>query len=430
MNQIPLAIADLELQLASAIGPGDESFTLSSDKDDDGNAIPAGIYVFTVDNGTSQKEYLLGQVNGVNVTSVKSVSRQGVESTGAARRHRIGAPCIVTNFATIQRAADILRGTLNLDGASPIAYDSEPTLADREQLATVGYVLDAAFGGSVAFDNQTITGVNAGETVAAGDLLYFKTSDQEWYKTDASDATTVQNVQLGIALGAGSDGVAITGGVRVAGVFTTTGLTAGATYYASDTAGEISTTVSGPAIGFALSTTRLFLFNTNPVSENATPSGSVSVFAGTSVPSGWLLCDGQAVSRPLFSRLFSAIGTSYGAGDGSTTFNVPDLRAKIPVGLQSSDEDFDDLGKTGGEKEHTLTEAEMPKHRHGNLLRSFSGGSENSTMTVWNSISGFGNASASYPDEMDGRQGMSDKGDDQPHNNMPPYVVMNYIIKT
>ena len=265
-NQIPLAIADLELQLATSIGPGDESFTLSSNLDDDGNAIPAGIYVFTVDNGTSQKEYLLGQVNGVNVTSVKSVSRQGVESTGAVRRHRIGAPCVVTNFATIQRVADILRGQIELDGASPVAYDSEPTLADREQLATVGYVLDAAFGGSVAFDNQTITGVNAGETVAEGDLLYFKTSDQEWYKTDASDAVTVQNVQLGIALGAGSDGVAITGGVRVAGVYTTTGLTAGAIYYASDTAGEISTTpgtISTP-IGFALSTTRLFLVAKNP----------------------------------------------------------------------------------------------------------------------------------------------------------------------
>jgi hypothetical protein len=259
-NKIPLAIADVELQLSTALSVGSTSFTLNSANDDDGNALPAGMYCFTLDSGTSNKEYLMGQLNGVNVTSVKSVSRQGVETTGAVRGHRVGAPCIVTNFATLQRVADILRGQIDLDGASPIGYDAEPTLADRKDLATVGYVLDTVTGGSVAFDAQTITGT-AGEAITAGQLVYFKTSDQEWYLTDADTAATVEGVQLGIALGTGSDGVAITGGIQLSGTYTTTGLTAGSLYYAGNTAGAYTTSAgtTEKQIGVALSTTKLLL---------------------------------------------------------------------------------------------------------------------------------------------------------------------------
>lgn len=264
-NRIPLAVADLELQLATTLAVGGTSFTLSGSTDDDGTALPAGMYCFTVDNGTSNKEYLLGQVNGTAVTSVVSVSRQGVETSGAARKHRIGAPIILTDFATIQRVADILRGQLALDGANPVGYDAEPTLADRKDLATVGYVLDTVTGGTVAFDSMVVTG-NGGEAIVADNLVYFKTSDQEWYKTDADTAATVEGVQLGIAKGTGSDGVSITGGVQIAGVYTTTGLTAGALYYAGNTAGAISSSAgtTSRVIGIALSTTKLLIIPRNP----------------------------------------------------------------------------------------------------------------------------------------------------------------------
>lgn len=267
-NLIPLAIADVELQLSTAIAVGGTTFSVSSANDDDGNALPAGLYCFTVDNGTSAKEYLLGQLNGTDVTSVKSVSRQGTNTTGAARAHRVGAPVIITNFATLQRVADILRGQLDLDGANPLIYDAEPTLADRKEIATVGYVLDTATGGTVAFDSQVIAG-NGGEAIVAGNLVYFKTSDQEWYKTDADTAATVDGVQLGIALGTGSDGVSITGGIQIAGTYTTTGLTAGSTYYASNTAGAYATSAgtNEKVVGVALSTTKL-LFAPKDLTQN------------------------------------------------------------------------------------------------------------------------------------------------------------------
>jgi microcystin-dependent protein len=96
----------------------------------------------------------------------------------------------------------------------------------------------------------------------------------------------------------------------------------------------------------------------------STPTGAIQQFAGSSAPSGYLLCEGQAVSRTTYSALFAVIGTTYGTGDGSTTFNVPNLKGKIPVGLNSSDVSFDARGETGGEKTHTITTAELPSHNH------------------------------------------------------------------
>jgi microcystin-dependent protein len=91
----------------------------------------------------------------------------------------------------------------------------------------------------------------------------------------------------------------------------------------------------------------------------------VTAFAGISVPGGWLYCDGSAIDRTIYADLFASIGTTYGAGNGTTTFNIPNLRGRNVIGLNSSETDFDVLGETGGAKRHTLTIAEMPAHNHG-----------------------------------------------------------------
>ena len=90
------------------------------------------------------------------------------------------------------------------------------------------------------------------------------------------------------------------------------------------------------------------------------PAGIVMPFAGSTAPQGYLLCDGSAVSRTDYADLFTAIGTTYGAGDGSTTFNVPDLSGRVVIGVSSNHA----LGSTGGEASHTLTESELPAHTH------------------------------------------------------------------
>lgn len=152
-----------------------------------------------------------------------------------------------------------------------------------------------------------------------------------------------------------------------------------------------------------------------------TPTGIVSIFAGTTAPDGWLICDGSAVSRTTYSNLFDVIGTSYGNGDGSTTFNLPNLKGRIPVGLDSNDNSFDTVGETGGEKTHTLTINEMPSHSHG-----FEGVNTGTTVT---------GETGNYPAKINqdtkpnwpGNASYS-VGGGEAHNNLQPYIVMNYII--
>lgn len=97
----------------------------------------------------------------------------------------------------------------------------------------------------------------------------------------------------------------------------------------------------------------------------ATPAGVVSQYAGAAAPAGWLLCDGAAVSRTTYSTLFSVLGTTYGAGNASTTFNLPNLKGRLPVGLDSTQTEFDTLAETGGTKVETLTSTQIPAHTHG-----------------------------------------------------------------
>lgn len=90
------------------------------------------------------------------------------------------------------------------------------------------------------------------------------------------------------------------------------------------------------------------------------PVGSISIYSGQTSPNGWLLCDGSVVSRTTYSRLFSVINTVYGSGNGSTTFNLPNLQDRIPVGKMSSTT----LGGTGGNNSITLSTNQLPSHTH------------------------------------------------------------------
>lgn len=148
------------------------------------------------------------------------------------------------------------------------------------------------------------------------------------------------------------------------------------------------------------------------VVNNNTPAGSIILYGGTSVPTGWLICDGSAVSRTTYSSLFTAIGTTYGAGNGSTTFNLPNLKGKVPVGQDSNDSSFDTLGETGGSKD-------LQEHSHTyNISTSGAGGSDGTRLVVWNGTgTTYNNASGAIANTGTGTSG-----------NLQPYIVLNYII--
>lgn len=154
------------------------------------------------------------------------------------------------------------------------------------------------------------------------------------------------------------------------------------------------------------------------VSGDTLPIGSVLPYPSSTVPDNWLLCDGRAVSRTTYSQLFNIIGTTFGVGDGSTTFNLPNMKGKIPVGYDSSQTDFNSIGKTGGEKTHILTVDELAPHNHG--------------VKVKMNASGFGDGyltSASGYDYTTSNSPVNSTGGGQAHNNLQPYIVQNYIIK-
>ncbi len=103
---------------------------------------------------------------------------------------------------------------------------------------------------------------------------------------------------------------------------------------------------------------------TDPIYLPYTPLASVVGFTSSSTPTGWLEANGQAISRTAYPELFAQIGTTYGAGNGTTTFNLPDLRSRSVVGLDPTTTWADTIGKIGGNTAIALTEAQMPSHNH------------------------------------------------------------------
>jgi len=159
------------------------------------------------------------------------------------------------------------------------------------------------------------------------------------------------------------------------------------------------------------------------------PAGSISMYAGSTAPTGYLLCDGSAVSRTTYADLFTAIGTTYGTGDGSTTFNLPNLKGKVAVGLNSADTSFDTLGETGGDKTHI--------HRQGGPASDGSGAGDGAISGPWND-STFGRSSsgvtfANYSQIVSDGIGSSKTVYPfltESTSSLQPYIVLNYIIKT
>ena len=151
-------------------------------------------------------------------------------------------------------------------------------------------------------------------------------------------------------------------------------------------------------------------------SVDTTPVGMIMPYAGTTIPEKWMKCEGQALSRTDYSALFSVIGTTYGNGDGTTTFNVPNLQGRFPIGYKSSDADFNMLGKKGGSKTHTQTVYEMPNHNHG--INGYSGAGGTNGVQAYDSKNA--NGTLFYTTAA---------GEGQPMDIMNPYIVMKYIIK-
>lgn len=152
---------------------------------------------------------------------------------------------------------------------------------------------------------------------------------------------------------------------------------------------------------------------------NTIPAGVVLPYGGASAPSGWLLCDGSAISRTTYATLFTAISTNYGTGDGSSTFNIPDLRGRVPVG-KGTHADTNALNDNDGITESSRT----PNHTHAQNSATL-----NDKALTTDAI-GAASATNSQMNATTASPGDSTAGMKSGVTASPvPYVVLNYIIK-
>lgn len=178
---------------------------------------------------------------------------------------------------------------------------------------------------------------------------------------------------------------------------------------------------------------------TNTIKHSLTPAGAIMQYAGATEPTDWLFCDGREVSRTVFSQLFAAIGTLYGAGDGSTTFNLPDLRDRVAVG--SGGTVPSDSKKQGGSKD-----AIVPYHRHsvakvtggitGGSHRHYKAGASANGYITGSGV-GFASWADSYTDYSTHTHDLPahntdyvGTSGDATNANLQPYTILNFIIYT
>ena len=165
------------------------------------------------------------------------------------------------------------------------------------------------------------------------------------------------------------------------------------------------------------------------VSGDTLPVGAILPFGSDTIPENWLLCDGRAVSRTDYMQLFNTIGTTFGTGDGFTTFNLPDLRDRVPVGKDTTDTDFDTLGKTSGAKSNTYNF----NHTHAQWL-GFTGSYANGNGVKYTAgdtipLNVVATHDSAWSDVSSASIGTKKTLDDKDISTVQPSIVTNYIIK-
>ena len=159
----------------------------------------------------------------------------------------------------------------------------------------------------------------------------------------------------------------------------------------------------------------------------------IRMFTGNFAPKGWALCDGQLMSISQNTALFSLLGTTYG-GNGTSNFALPNLQGCAPMGAgQGPGLTLRDLGEIGGEQTVTLLQTEMPVHSHG-AMAATSGGQDSPANNTWGesklgktplNVYAASNANSNVPMSQ---FALSAAGGSQPHNNMPPFLGLTFII--
>ena len=266
---------------------------------------------------------------------------------------------------------------------------------------------------------------------------------QNW--TDAAQGTNIVFYTTASATAAVFEKMRITekGDVRM-----TAGGATGAQFQLAPQTGAAPAAVGAGALYFDDDDDKIYYHSGSAWAEFIGPpgaAGTVYPFAGAAAPPGWLLCDGAAVSRATYAGLFAAIGTTYGAGDGSTTFNLPDLRSRAPIGAgQGTGLTNRPLaGQVGGETK-TLATADLAAHTHTGTTNNPGDHAHTQTATpwvVWDTDRGVNGGWSVFSGDNAANYGTSANGD---HSHtftsgstgsasafslMQPSIALNFVIR-
>lgn len=151
--------------------------------------------------------------------------------------------------------------------------------------------------------------------------------------------------------------------------------------------------------------------------------GEIRMFAGNFAPAGWAFCDGSLIPISANETLFNLIGTTYG-GDGQSTFALPDLRSRVPVHAGPGFA----LGQAGGAETVTLTTSQIPAHSHVPQAFSNPGNQPGPNNSVWANSGSSSVYSSDAPGLAMAAAAVGSAGGSQPHDNMIPFLVINFII--
>ncbi|HYG57716.1 MAG TPA: tail fiber protein [Symbiobacteriaceae bacterium] len=155
--------------------------------------------------------------------------------------------------------------------------------------------------------------------------------------------------------------------------------------------------------------------------------GEIRMFGGNFAPAGWMFCEGQLLPISENETLFQLIGTTYG-GDGESTFALPDLRGRIPIHMGTGpDGTTYQLGESGGTETVTLTTQQIPVHTHAPSAQSETGNKADPQGGVW-AFSNLAQFTSAAPDDVMLPNLVNPTGGSQPHDNMMPFLCVNFII--
>jgi microcystin-dependent protein len=317
---------------------------------------------------------------------------------------------------TVEGNADI-QGTLSVSGAA--TFKSTVTVEGAAVVSGAASFLSgvSVSGALIAKGTNTFAGANTfSNTVTVAGVAGFKSHVNVSGNMSVGGTTSITGAALFAStvtvVGAGTfkSNVSVSGNMNIAG---NTSIGGTVTIVGANVQAANAKVCASAFYGDATNMTGLL------------PSGVILPYGASASPTGFLLCNGQAVNRSTYSSLFAIVSSLYGNGDGSSTFNVPDLRGRFVAGWDAGTSVLtsvtanmvlgSSIANTGGAQAVTLTTAQMPAHTHSYTIKASGVGGNEGSGSLWYNTSSSSTGST---------------GSDGAHSNIPPTMILNYIIKT